>query len=308
MRMPIKDLMSPRTIDAADPIVQRLRRLEHESPELSEAARVYAVILPLLHYADLDAGPLYMTTTEIRRKMERGRPLLHGVDLDLDLEAMQRLMIRLAQGMETVKANRLSLWERVSARSNNEPGRIRKALEQKQLDVGLLLPFVAAGDRTSFEAAAQTMHLAPELLWTLAQNALKPALRAWCRQLSPLAAGLAWNKGNCFVCGATALFAELQDNDQVKHLRCGACGADWQFRRLQCVACCNEDHGSQHYHYAEKERDRMRIEVCEKCRSYIKVLSAFTPTPPELLAVEDLASIHLDYIAQEQGYTRVAIQ
>lgn len=48
----------------------------------------------------------------------------------------------------------------------------------------------------------------------------------------------------------------------------------------------------------------MRVEVCDKCHDYLKVIAAFHPTPPEMLPVEDLATLHLDYIARERGYGR----
>jgi hypothetical protein len=41
---------------------------------------------------------------------------------------------------------------------------------------------------------------------------------------------------------------------------------------------------------------------------YLKVIAAFTPTPPEMLPVEDLATLHLDYIAQKPSYGRVSFQ
>ncbi len=169
------------------------------------------------------------------------------------------------------------------------------------------LPLLAADERGPVKAAAQDLGLDPDLLWTLAQNALKPALRAWRKQLTPLASGVPWNKGACFVCGGGATLAELQENDQVKHLRCGSCGADWQVRRLQCAYCGNEDHTMQGYLYSEGQRDKMRVEVCDKCKGYLKVIAAFTPTPPEMLPVEDLATLHLDFIAQGRGYARDAV-
>ena len=47
--------------------------------------------------------------------------------------------------------------------------------------------------------------------------------------------------------------------------------------------------------------------MCDECGGYLKVSAAFSPTPVELLPVEDLATVHLDYIAQERGYARVQL-
>jgi FdhE protein len=185
--------------------------------------------------------------------------------------------------------------------------RIRLALEENRLNIGDLLPHVVAGKNEHVMSVAQSIELNPRLVLILTHKALEPALHSWRRQLIPLAEGLEWHKGFCFVCGAIASLGELQGNDQVMHLRCGQCGADWPFRRLLCLYCGNEDHNTQKYLYPENEREKMHVEVCEKCKGYIKVIASFAPTPAELLTVEDLATLHLDYLAQEQGYLRQPI-
>jgi formate dehydrogenase maturation protein FdhE len=34
------------------------------------------------------------------------------------------------------------------------------------------------------------------------------------------------------------------------------------------------------------------------------MIAAFSPNPPEMLVVQDLATLHLDFIAQKNGYAR----
>jgi len=305
--------MPTKSANADDPLVLRLRALAKESPDLRESAQLYEAILPLLRDADLHVGTVSLTPEEARTKMENGQPLLSGLDLDLDVEAVRALMIKLAAAVEEVGRKRqprkLRLpWLKASSEPDTAARRIRAALEENTLEVGSLLPRVAAGDTDAFASATKDPELDPGLLMTLAQNALKPALRAWSRQLTPLAKGIPWQKGACFVCGAAATLGELQENDQVKHLRCGSCGADWRFSRLQCMYCGNEDHKTLRYLYAEGRREKMRVEVCDTCHGYLKVISSFIPTPPEMLPVEDLATLFLDYVAHERGYGRVSIR
>ncbi len=298
-------------MDNVDSIVRRLRVLAQESPNLKEAAQAYEAILPLLRDADLHVGTVSLAPDEACAKIERGQPLLRDLDLDLDVEAVRELMIRLAAAMETVakKHQRRKLrlpWIHTAGKPVSAARQIRIALEENKLDVGAFLPRVAAGENGPVASTAEELGLDPRLLATLAENALKPALRAWGRQLTPLVKGVPWHKNNCFVCGAAATLAELQENDQVKHLRCGSCGADWQVRRLQCIYCGNEDHHVLRYLYDERNREKIQIEVCDRCKGYLKVISAFTPTRVDMLPVEDLATLHLDYIAQERGYARPA--
>jgi FdhE protein len=278
-------------IDPVDPIVQRLRILVQDAPELKDAAVFYEAILPLLRDADLHVGAVSITSDQARAKMEKGLPLLHDIDLEFDEQAVSGLMLQLVRSIETA-------GEQESAH------RVRIALEKGALDVGGLVLHMADGERALVASAAAGLCLDPGLVCTLTQNALKPALHAWCGQLTPIAEGMPWERGQCFICGAGAALGELQENNLVKHLRCGQCGADWVFPRLQCMYCGNEDHNTLGYLYTEKQREKMRVEVCNKCNGYLKVISSFAPTPPEMLAIEDLATVHLDYIAQEKGYER----
>jgi len=282
--------------EAADPIIQRLRALARKSPDLKDAARVYEAVLPLLRDADLHVKTIPLTLEQAREKMGKGQPLLLGMDLDIDLDSARVFMIKLARALESSSGG--------TGYQAGAAHRILLALEENKLDLGVLLVPAAEGKNGSIVSSAQVLGLDAELLMTLLQNALKPAMREWRRQLTPLAEGIPWNKGACFICGDAAALAELQGNNQAMHLRCGRCGADWMFRRLQCIYCGNEDPETLRYWDSGSRGEIMRAEACEKCKGYIKVIAAFDPTPAELLAVEDLATLHLDYIAQERGYSR----
>lgn len=300
-------------IDNRDPIVRRLRRLTQESPDLTNAARFYGAILPLLSNADLGAVPTSLTSGQTRAKMESGLPLLSDLDLELDDQAAGSLMLRLALAIETIAEDPTPTDAATSAENSREDNmflptaaarHIRQALEDGDICFSALLPHIAAGNNDPVVSLAASLQLDPVLLRTLAEHALRPALREWRRQLTPLAEGIPWHRGYCFICGAEATLGELRENGQARHLRCGQCGADWAVRRLQCTYCGNEDHRKLGVLYEESRRETMRVEVCNCCRGYLKVITAFLPTSPELLPVEDLATLHLDYIAQERGYRR----
>lgn len=278
-----------------DLIVRRLRELGEESPDLKELAQAYAAFLPLLDNAGLHVSPPSLTAEEARTKMEGGHHLLDGLDLELDLQEVQALMLRLAGSLEKrLQGSRVRL--------------IGSALQDEILDVAGLLSLAARGESDSIRLAAEDLGLDHRLLKTLAESALRPAFRAWRRQLSSLADGVPWNKGTCYVCGALPTLGEFRDNNLMKYLRCGRCGADWQFRRLQCLYCGNEDHRSLGFLYMEGDKKQYRVEVCDKCKGYLKVISTFSPTPSALLQVEDLATLRLDYIAQSHGYIRPGVQ
>lgn len=54
--------------------------------------------------------------------------------------------------------------------------------------------------------------------------------------------------------------------------------------------------------YSEEQREKMRVEACDRCRGYLKVIASFSLLSPEMLFVEDLATMHLDYVAARHRY------
>lgn len=287
--------MTDSAINKIDPVVQRLVQ---ESPDLKGAARFYGAILPVLRGANLRIIPVCFTREQAQAKMGKGLPLLSNVNLEIDEEALSNLLMRLAEAVETASEQDKSTTFAVDAR------RIRMAFNQNRLNIGELLCHIAAEDNNNLKSYAESLQLNEGLLGMLAKNAFKTALIAWQRQLTPVAGGISWRNGYCFICGAKPTLGELRENTLAKYLRCGQCGADWPVKRLQCIYCGNEDHKTLNYLYSENMGKEFRVDVCDKCRGYLKVIFAFSATPAEMLAIEDLATLHLDFIAEEKGYSR----
>ena len=284
-------------------VAARLREVANQHPELIDlvaAAGLFGELLPLLRDANLGAGTLSISGDIAAEKMRSGLPLLADIELELDHSAVQKLIISLAAALETFKANACGGPNAAAARD------IRLAVEDGRLDTDLLITGAVAGDTSHIRSMAADLGLDADLLVALARNALKPALRDWRRQLEPVTEKCDWHKGYCFVCGAAPVLGELREDHQAKYLRCGQCGAEWPAPRLKCTLCGNVDHKTFGYLYAEDQPARMLAEVCDDCGGYLKVINAYQPTPAEMLPVEDLATLHIDYIAKERGYTREA--
>jgi len=213
-----------RTQETNDPLTQRLRQLALTSPALASTARMYESVLPLLRDADLDVALIHFTPRQIQDKLQQGLPLLMDVDLDIDASSARELMLKLAEALASSGKRSSGIpfrlpWTRPAADDHAEALKIKTAVEENTLDAGHLLSFIAAGGHDAVSAAAAERGLDAGLVLALTRNTLKPALRACCRQLIPLASEIEWQSAVCFVCGAPAMLAELQGNDQARHLR-----------------------------------------------------------------------------------------
>ena len=143
------------------------------------------------------------------------------------------------------------------------------------------------------------------LLEALSNYAMRPAFRRWGADAMALfPEGPRWERGACWVCGDPALLAELRGNAQARHLRCGRCGASWGYPRLACVHCGNEEPSSRGVLLPSARAGTSRVETCDACRGYLKAIVTHDPVPPDLLAVVDLETLPLDFLARANGFER----
>ncbi len=88
-----------------------------------------------------------------------------------------------------------------------------------------------------------------------------------------------------------------------RSLICSLCAWEWDYRRIVCTACGEEDpHKLPVYTAAEFEY--VRIEACDTCNGYIKTVD-LTKNGLAVPVVDELATTPLDLWAQERGYTKL---
>jgi FdhE protein len=107
----------------------------------------------------------------------------------------------------------------------------------------------------------------------------------------------------CPVCGEPARLAVLEDEGK-KVMQCSRCDAHWHAKRLECTHCGNDDHKTIQFITVEGD-SASQIQVCDECKGYIKVIDIRQYLSKPTAAMLDLTTIHLDFVAQENGYQAV---
>jgi FdhE protein len=109
----------------------------------------------------------------------------------------------------------------------------------------------------------------------------------------------------CPFCGEKPVAAVLrQEGDGGKRfLLCSLCFTEWEFRRLLCPHCGEEDKDKLPVYTAE-EFPHVRVEACDTCKVYLKAVD-LTKNGLAVPEVDELASVALDLWAGEQGYTKL---
>jgi len=109
----------------------------------------------------------------------------------------------------------------------------------------------------------------------------------------------------CPFCSALPVAGVLRgEGDGAKRsLLCSLCGTEWQYRRVVCPNCGEENKDQLPVYHAEG-LDYVRVDACDVCRTYIKSVD-LTKNGHAVPAVDEMATLTLTLWAEENGYARI---
>jgi FdhE protein len=141
-----------------------------------------------------------------------------------------------------------------------------------------------------------------DLIDLFTEESLRPELEIIAEKYGETVGKSNWSEGYCPICGKEPKIGEIrEEEDGKRYLFCHQCGSKWHFHRIKCPFCGNEEQHSLAYFEVEGE-ERYRVDVCNKCRRYIKTVELPKSSEEPNLDVEDIATLHLDMIAYDEGY------
>ncbi|MFZ5571583.1 MAG: formate dehydrogenase accessory protein FdhE [Thermodesulfobacteriota bacterium] len=216
----------------------------------------------------------------MRQRLKAGFPLIDMRHLGIDVSLMNAYFVQL-----------LSITENLDSRDKEQLTEL-------------------AGDKGEFgrviQQALQGRPPAryPQALSFFLKEILFPLLEVHAAHLNQRPAWGEWEYGYCPVCGGQPVLGVLRGEAGEKYLICGACKTKWSFPRLRCCGCGTREPAHLSYLTA-LENGKSRVEICDHCHTYLKVLD-LRSTGEEMDAdIENLTSLHLDMIARSKGYTNV---
>jgi len=109
----------------------------------------------------------------------------------------------------------------------------------------------------------------------------------------------------CPLCRGRALFGVLRvEGDGGKRcMVCSFCGYEWEFRRILCPTCGEEEEKKLPVYVAE-QFPHIRVEACETCKFFVRTID-LTKDGHAVPVVDDLGAIPLTLWAHEHGYSRL---
>jgi len=232
---------------------------------------------------------------EIQKRAEGNKPLLN----------IQKLKIE-GKFLDEFLRNFFPLLEKHKVFSREEIGNF--LANKEKINLSELTRSVLSKDLQSLRSMSTQYQIGTDFLLFVGLNLSQALLELYAGKLKQKVDQENWLKGNCPVCGSYPAIEKLRRDDGKRILRCSLCGTEWHHKRIMCPFCGNEDHNSLKYFFVEEdspaEKAAFRVDVCDKCKSYIKTLDERKLPESEKrdLYIENLNTVYLDVLAQKDGY------
>ncbi len=156
------------------------------------------------------------------------------------------------------------------------------------------IEWVQVGDPENAPPAAGLLRV---LAWEAIRRTTAPVLKSYAEQRKEDE----WMRGYCPVCGAVPPMAQvLPEGGQPRQLVCCYCHSSWQFRRIGCPFCGNDDQ-NQLAVFTIEEEPLFRLDSCHECNGYLKT---YLGNGDLELHLSDWSTLHLDVLAKENHLER----
>jgi len=111
----------------------------------------------------------------------------------------------------------------------------------------------------------------------------------------------------CPVCGDRPQLGVLRpEGDGGKRsLVCAACATEWEFRRVLCPNCAEQNH-EKLPRFSAEDFPHVRVEACDTCKRYLKSVD-LTINGLAVPLVDEIAAAALDLWAAEHGYEKIEL-
>lgn len=221
-------------------------------------------------------------------KMAGGLPLVDFSSIDFDLAEPRDYF--------------LALLEIAEKRSPGETGEMARKIVDGEICFNDLIyesfnPLPLEEEAAADEDGEDSF----DLVELFIEESLRPALEKVVEVYGDAVGKMEWSEGYCPICGREPKIGEIRDEEGTRYLFCNQCGFEWSYLRIKCPFCGNEEQQTLAY-FTIEEDDRYRVDVCNECKRYIKIVDFRNSREKPDLDVEDIATLHLDMLANDEGY------
>ncbi|HOJ50956.1 MAG TPA: formate dehydrogenase accessory protein FdhE [Syntrophales bacterium] len=266
-----------------------IEQYKNQSPHYAELFSILEEILILreTHRQKLPGIIFPIDDRLVKQKLASGFPLVDLSNGDFPIEYARDYFFDL-----------LKITEKGSPSETQE---LKEKIEAGEIDFRDLLLAHFYSDWSEEKEDDERDEPTFDLIELFLEECMRPAFELVAEKYGPLIEKSKWTEGFCPLCGKEPKIGEIKEKDGRRYLFCNQCGIEWPYKRIKCPFCGNEEQQSLAYFTVEDD-ERYRVDVCNECHRYIKIVDFRSTNEEANLDVEDIATLHLDLLANEEGY------
>lgn len=269
--------------------LKTIEQYKSDNPHYSEMLDILTEMLNLREQYSAPAGSSIFQVDEnlIPRKVAKGEPLIDFSSDQFDAALPKSYFLR--------------LLDIAAEQSPDKVQEMTDRLYDGELDFEKMIRqiFVPISEEEFPEEDDDNFF---DLVKFFLRESLRPELEKIAHKYGDKISELGWSEGYCPICGKEPKIGKIKAGDARRYLFCSHCGFEWNYRRVKCPFCGNEEQQTLAYFTIEGD-ERCRVDVCNVCKRYIKIVDLRDTEQEANLDVEDIATLHLDMLAYEEGYS-----
>ena len=269
--------------------LQKLRRARERMPHYREVLELAERLLTeKCRMKDLEPGSSFaVDPAKAKIQMEEGFPFLRPADAPLNSSQVREYFSCLLKGFEEVNPSKYES--------------LKRSMESKGFGLDQALGHLLHNQLSERNLEGE---FGPEgsLLFFFLVQTLKPTFESLAKRWRTSLKDLFWTQGYCPFCGGFPGMGEIRKEGK-RILHCPLCSTEWEYPRMKCPYCQNDDRERLTYFQVEGEIEN-RVDICQACRHYLKTIDSREMEGSLDFEVEDYLTLHLDHLAQEEGYVR----
>ena len=275
----------------SDQIRKAVAAVKGERPAYAELLDFYEELFLAQEAAKalVELEPIRISEERLSAKRKEALPLVSKEDFVIDTKASKTLLGEIC----TIAMPSSETLAEAAAK-------VEDAVDKGTLDTSVLFSKILSEDETSLSEAAEELDIDKKILSFLVYSSIRPSLSLCAEQLATyLDKDTSKKTGYCPICGSAPVLSILGEEGG-RSLVCSFCSHEWKAQRLCCPFCDNKDPKAWHYFFSEEEQ-AYRVDVCDACNRYLKTVDTRKTKHPLYPLVEQISTLHLDLLAQEQG-------
>lgn len=275
-------------------INKELERYKAKDEGLTKVIDLYKGIFEVQESARGDLEPtLPISNKEALDKLKEGHFIIEGLNISINASVFKKAARELAKVFKETSGEKIPVEELLALPQLQDDNLNEFAKDILSNNINYLKDFAL---KSSFNE---------QTIFFFLHQLLVPFFQTEAEKYHSSIEESGWKKGGCPFCGSAARYIRLHKDDGRRMLYCPLCRTEWRFMRMACPFCYNTDPKTLRHFYIGKDKNH-RVDICDKCKRYIKTTNERNSGMPTYAMVEDVVTIPYDFVAEREGFKREA--